>query len=138
MLVVSDGVLPLPTKMLAHNADPAVRSAWLNAMFLAAGRFRLGVERGRGALRRADHTRRRGLSKAHKTCLTMLELRFGWRKAVIAGSISPGDDGSVCSVLFSDKGQEVAADLVLMRRGDFCAGRPDSRRPSRPRSAAPT
>lgn len=26
VLVVSDGVLPLPTTMLAHNADPAVRA----------------------------------------------------------------------------------------------------------------
>ncbi len=39
VLVVSDGVLPLPTKMLAHNADPAVRSAWLNAMFLPPDAF---------------------------------------------------------------------------------------------------
>lgn len=30
VLVVSDGVLPLPTKMLGHNADPAVRAAWMN------------------------------------------------------------------------------------------------------------
>ena len=34
MLVVSDGVLSLPGAMLAHNADPAVRAAWLNDMFL--------------------------------------------------------------------------------------------------------
>ncbi|MEF0942239.1 MBL fold metallo-hydrolase [Rhizobium sp. BR 362] len=34
VLVVSDGVLPLPTAMLAHNADPAVRAAWLDDMFL--------------------------------------------------------------------------------------------------------
>lgn len=27
VLVVSDGVLPLPGAMLAHNADPAVRAA---------------------------------------------------------------------------------------------------------------
>ena len=34
VLVISDGVLPLPTKMLGHNADPADRAAWLNDMFL--------------------------------------------------------------------------------------------------------
>jgi hypothetical protein len=33
VLVVSDGVLPLPTKMLGHNADPAVRATWLDDMF---------------------------------------------------------------------------------------------------------
>src|SRR6516165_10284407 len=31
---VSDGVLSLPGAMLAHNADPAVRAAWLQDMFL--------------------------------------------------------------------------------------------------------
>jgi glyoxylase-like metal-dependent hydrolase (beta-lactamase superfamily II) len=39
VLVVSDGVLPLPTKMLAHNADPAARGTWLNAMFLPRDAF---------------------------------------------------------------------------------------------------
>ncbi|CAB3805608.1 MBL fold metallo-hydrolase [Pararobbsia alpina] len=34
VLVVSDGVLSLPGAMLGHNADPAVRTAWLNDMFL--------------------------------------------------------------------------------------------------------
>src|SRR5262249_10633782 len=34
VLVVSDGVLSLPGAMLAHNADPAVRAAWLKDMFL--------------------------------------------------------------------------------------------------------
>src|SRR5215510_9412617 len=34
VLVVSDGVLSLPGAMLAHNADPAVRAAWLKNMFL--------------------------------------------------------------------------------------------------------
>jgi glyoxylase-like metal-dependent hydrolase (beta-lactamase superfamily II) len=33
-MVVSDGVLSLPGAMLGHNADPAVRAAWLNDMFL--------------------------------------------------------------------------------------------------------
>jgi glyoxylase-like metal-dependent hydrolase (beta-lactamase superfamily II) len=34
VLVVSDGVLSLPTAMLAHNANPAVLAAWLEDMFL--------------------------------------------------------------------------------------------------------
>ena len=34
VLVVSDGVLPLPAAFLATNADPAVRAAWLDNMFL--------------------------------------------------------------------------------------------------------
>ena len=34
VLVVSDGVLTLPGAMLGHNADPAVRAAWLDDMFL--------------------------------------------------------------------------------------------------------
>ncbi|NKM62335.1 MBL fold metallo-hydrolase, partial [Rhizobium leguminosarum bv. viciae] len=29
VLVISDGVLPLPTAMLGHNAEPAARAAWL-------------------------------------------------------------------------------------------------------------
>ena len=48
LLVVSDGVLSLLGAMLGHNADPAVRAAWLNDM-PAAGRARVGAERGRGA-----------------------------------------------------------------------------------------
>ncbi|MBS7700151.1 MULTISPECIES: MBL fold metallo-hydrolase [unclassified Chelatococcus] len=39
VLVVSDGVLPLPTNMLGHNADPAARKAWLNDMFLPPDAF---------------------------------------------------------------------------------------------------
>ena len=39
VLIVSDGVLPLPTAMLAHNADPAARSAWLDEMFLPPDAF---------------------------------------------------------------------------------------------------
>jgi glyoxylase-like metal-dependent hydrolase (beta-lactamase superfamily II) len=39
VLVVSDGVLPLPTAMLAHNAEPTVRAAWLNDMFLPPDAF---------------------------------------------------------------------------------------------------
>jgi glyoxylase-like metal-dependent hydrolase (beta-lactamase superfamily II) len=34
VMVVSDGVLSLPGAMLGHNADPAVRTAWLKDMFL--------------------------------------------------------------------------------------------------------
>ena len=34
VMVVSDGVLSLPGAMLGHNADPAVRAAWLNDQFL--------------------------------------------------------------------------------------------------------
>src|SRR5438552_414324 len=33
VLVVSDGVLTLPGAMLGHNADPAVRTAWLEDNF---------------------------------------------------------------------------------------------------------
>jgi glyoxylase-like metal-dependent hydrolase (beta-lactamase superfamily II) len=39
VLVLSDGVLPLPTAMLAHNAEPAVRAAWLDDMFLPQDAF---------------------------------------------------------------------------------------------------
>lgn len=39
VLVISDGVLPLPTKMLGHNADAAKRAAWLNHMFLPPEAF---------------------------------------------------------------------------------------------------
>src|SRR5262249_53293285 len=34
VMVISDGVLSLPGAMVGHNADPAVRAAWLNDMFL--------------------------------------------------------------------------------------------------------
>ena len=39
VIVVSDGVLPLPTKMLGHNAEPAARAAWLEEMFLPPDAF---------------------------------------------------------------------------------------------------
>jgi glyoxylase-like metal-dependent hydrolase (beta-lactamase superfamily II) len=39
VLVVSDGVLPLPAVMLAHNVDPAVRAAWLDDKFLPPDAF---------------------------------------------------------------------------------------------------
>lgn len=34
VMVISDGVLPLPNAMLAHNAEPAARAAWVGNMFL--------------------------------------------------------------------------------------------------------
>jgi len=39
VLVISDGVLPLPTAMLGHNADPSVRAAWMEDMFLPPDAF---------------------------------------------------------------------------------------------------
>jgi len=35
VMVVSDGVLAIPSPVLATNADPAVRGAWLDDMFLS-------------------------------------------------------------------------------------------------------
>ena len=34
VLVISDGVLSLPAATMSTNADPAVRAAWLDDMFL--------------------------------------------------------------------------------------------------------
>ena len=39
VLVISDGVLPLPTVMLGHNADPVMRAGWLDHMFLPQEAF---------------------------------------------------------------------------------------------------
>jgi len=39
VMVVSDGVLPLPTTMMAYNADSAARAAWLDDMFLPQDAF---------------------------------------------------------------------------------------------------
>jgi glyoxylase-like metal-dependent hydrolase (beta-lactamase superfamily II) len=39
VMVISDGVLPLPTAMLGHNADPSVRAAWMHDMFLPPDAF---------------------------------------------------------------------------------------------------
>jgi len=39
VMVISDGVLPLPGAMLGHNADPAVRAAWLEDKFLPPDGF---------------------------------------------------------------------------------------------------
>ncbi|MGY6270964.1 MBL fold metallo-hydrolase [Achromobacter denitrificans] len=38
-LIVSDGVLPLPTATMATNADPADLAGWLNHMFMPADAF---------------------------------------------------------------------------------------------------
>jgi glyoxylase-like metal-dependent hydrolase (beta-lactamase superfamily II) len=35
VLVVSDGVLPIPARTIAHNVEPAVRAAWLEDEFLS-------------------------------------------------------------------------------------------------------
>src|SRR6476620_10351600 len=35
VLVVSDGVLPIPARTIAHNIEPAVRTAWLEHEFLS-------------------------------------------------------------------------------------------------------
>src|SRR5262249_58153123 len=34
VMVISDGVLPIPARVIAHNVDPTVRAAWLQDMFL--------------------------------------------------------------------------------------------------------
>lgn len=39
VLVISDGVLPLPTATLGTNVDPAVRAAWFENMFLPPDQF---------------------------------------------------------------------------------------------------
>ncbi|WP_275626797.1 MBL fold metallo-hydrolase [Pseudomonas sp. 273] len=39
VLVVSDGVLPLPTATMSTNADPAARAAWFKDMFLGPEAF---------------------------------------------------------------------------------------------------
>jgi len=39
VLVVSDGVLPLPTTTMSTNADPAARAAWFKEMFLGPDAF---------------------------------------------------------------------------------------------------
>lgn len=39
VMVVSDGVLPLPTAMLGHNADPTIRATWMENMFLPPDAF---------------------------------------------------------------------------------------------------
>jgi hypothetical protein len=39
VLVISDGVLTPPAESMATNADPAVRVAWLDDMFLSRDAF---------------------------------------------------------------------------------------------------
>ena len=39
VMVVSDGVFPLPTTTMSTNADPAARAAWLKDMFLPPDAF---------------------------------------------------------------------------------------------------
>jgi hypothetical protein len=39
VLVISDGVLTPPAESMATNADPAVRAAWLDDMFLSRDAF---------------------------------------------------------------------------------------------------
>ncbi|WP_411736559.1 MBL fold metallo-hydrolase [Pseudomonas sp. A-B-19] len=39
VLVVSDGVLPLPTETMSTNADPTARAAWFKDMFLGPDAF---------------------------------------------------------------------------------------------------
>ena len=39
VLVISDGVLPLPTSTMSTNADPAARAAWFKDMFLGPDAF---------------------------------------------------------------------------------------------------
>ena len=39
VMVVSDGVLPLPTVMMGHNADPTVRANWMVDQFLPPDAF---------------------------------------------------------------------------------------------------
>ncbi|KQY14341.1 MBL fold metallo-hydrolase [Rhizobium sp. Root73] len=39
VMVVSDGVLPLPTQMMGHNADPTIRANWMADMFLPPDSF---------------------------------------------------------------------------------------------------
>jgi hypothetical protein len=39
VLVISDGVVTPPAESIATNADPAVRTAWLDDMFLSRDAF---------------------------------------------------------------------------------------------------
>jgi metal-dependent hydrolase (beta-lactamase superfamily II) len=49
VLVVSDGVLSLPGAMLGHNADPAVRAAWLEVVVVRSGGRTILIDAGLGA-----------------------------------------------------------------------------------------
>ena len=39
VMVISDGVLPLPTQTMSTNADPADRAAWFKEMYLGPDAF---------------------------------------------------------------------------------------------------
>lgn len=39
VLIISDGVLPLPTQTMSTNVDPAVRTAWFKTMFVGPDAF---------------------------------------------------------------------------------------------------
>ena len=58
VMVVSDGVLSLPGAMLGQRR-PGRPGGLARRHVPAAGRARVGAERGRGAWRRPDHTHRR-------------------------------------------------------------------------------
>jgi len=49
VLIFSDGVLTPPAESMATNADPAVRAAWLDDMFLSRDAFDWALNEGRGA-----------------------------------------------------------------------------------------
>ncbi|WP_243747968.1 MBL fold metallo-hydrolase [Mycolicibacterium sp. CBMA 226] len=54
VVVISDGVLPMSAESLATNADPDVRAAWLDNMFLPADSLALPLNQ--VVLRRGDQT----------------------------------------------------------------------------------
>src|SRR5690606_32633627 len=54
VLVVSDGVLPLPTKMLGHNAKQIERDKWFDEMYLPRDTFDWALNA--MLVRSADHT----------------------------------------------------------------------------------
>ena len=39
VLVISDGILPLPIETMSTNVDPTIRTAWFKEMFLGADKF---------------------------------------------------------------------------------------------------
>ena len=59
VLVVSDGVLPLPSNDVGAQRRTGGPGGLAERHVPAAGRFRLGAERGRGPQRRPNHTHRR-------------------------------------------------------------------------------
>ena len=69
VLVVSDGVLPLPDHDAGTQRRPGRPGGVAERHVLAAGRVRLGAERGRGAQRRANHSHRRRARGPIRTCI---------------------------------------------------------------------